>query len=99
MKGGRKSCERGTEGVVTGHVRSVSSRSRQALCWPSVAEVPLKALKSAVALVLCMFSGGSEQLAHDEWGGSSFLFRKAFSASTKWGGINAAVQVRVQSCV
>ena len=41
-------------------------------------------LKSAVALVLCIGAGGSEQLAHDEWGGSSFLFRKAFSASRKW---------------
>ena len=35
-----KSCEGGTEGVVTGRVRSVSSRSGQALCWPNVAEVP-----------------------------------------------------------
>ena len=26
-------------------------------------------LKSAVALVLCIGAGGSEQLAHDEWGG------------------------------
>ena len=71
-KGGRKSCERGTEGVVTGRVRSVSSRSGQALCWPSVADVPLQALKSAAALVLCLCAGGSEQLAHDEWGGAFF---------------------------
>ena len=48
-------------------------------------------LKSAVALVLCIGAGGSEQLAHDEWGGSSSLFRKAFSASRKWCGITAAV--------
>ena len=34
------SCERGTEGVVTDRVRSESSRSGQALCWPNVAEVP-----------------------------------------------------------
>ena len=78
---------------MTGRVRSVSSRSEQSLCWPSVAEVPLQALKSAVALVLCIGAGGSEQLAHDEWGGSSFLFRKAFSASIKWGGTTAAVPV------
>ena len=68
-KRGRKSCEGGTEGVVTGRVRSVSSRSEQSLCWSSVAEVPLQALKSAVVLVLCIGAGGSEQLAHDEWGG------------------------------
>ena len=86
-------------GVVTGRVRSVSSRSGQALCWPSVAEVPLQSLKSAVALVLCLCAGGSEQLAHDEWRGSSFLFRKAFPASRKWGGITAAVSVAAQSCV
>ena len=52
------SCERGTEGVVTGRVRSESSRSGQALCWPSIAEVPLQALKSAVALVLLRRGGG-----------------------------------------
>ena len=39
---------------------------------------------SAVALVLCIGAGGSEHLAPDEWGGSSSLFRKAFSASRKW---------------
>ena len=39
------SCERGTEGVVTDRVRSESSLSGQALCWPSIAEVPLQALK------------------------------------------------------
>ena len=36
---GAQSCEGGTEGVVTGRVRSESSRSGQALCWPNVAEV------------------------------------------------------------
>ena len=86
-------------GVVTGRVRSVSSRSGQAFCWPSVAEVPLQALKSAVVLVLCLCAGGSEQLAHDEWKGSSFLFRKAFPASKTWGGNTAAVSVAAQSCV
>ena len=45
---------------------------------------------SAVALVLCIGAGVSEQLAHDEGGGSSSLFRKAFSASRKWCGITAA---------
>ena len=52
---------------MTGRVRSVSSRSEQTLCWPSVAEVPSQALKSAVALVLCICAGGSEQVAHDGW--------------------------------
>ena len=33
---------------------------------------PLQALKSAAALVLCLCAGGSEQLAHDEWGGVFF---------------------------
>ena len=78
---------------MTGRVRSVSSRPGQSLCWPSVAGVPLQALKSAVALVLCIGTGCSEQLAHDEWGESSSLFRKAFAASRKWGGITAAVPV------
>ena len=55
--------------------------SAQALCWPRIAEIPLQGLVSAVALVLCIHTEVSELLAHDEWGGSSFLFRKAFSAS------------------
>ena len=84
---------------MTGRVRSVSSRSGQVLCWPNVVEVPLQALKSAVALILCICAGGSDQLAHDEWRGSSSLFRKAFSASSKWDGITAAVPVAAQSCV
>ena len=54
------SCERGTEGVVKDRVRSESSRSGQALCWPSIAEVPLQALKSAVALVLLLRGGGCQ---------------------------------------
>ena len=54
---GDRSCEKGTEGVVTGRVRSVSSQSGQALCWSSVAEVPSQALKSAAALVLCLCAG------------------------------------------
>ena len=37
------------EGVETGHIRSVSSRSGQSLCRPRIAGVPLQALKSAVA--------------------------------------------------
>ena len=54
---------------MTDRVRSISSRSGQSLRWPSVAGVPLRAPKSAVALVLCIGAGGSEHLAHDEWGG------------------------------
>ena len=65
-------------GVVTGRVRSVSSRSGQALCWPSVADVPLQALKSAAALVLCLCAGGSKQLAHDEWGGLLSCLKRHF---------------------
>ena len=41
----------------------------QALCWPRIAEIPLQGLVSAVALVLCIHTGVSELLAHDEWGG------------------------------
>ena len=37
---GLKSYEGETEGIVTDRVRSESSRSGQALCWPNVAEVP-----------------------------------------------------------
>ena len=57
----------------------------QALCWPRIAEIPSQGFVSAVALVLCIHTGVSELLAHDEWGGSSFLFRKAFSASCERG--------------
>ena len=84
---------------MTGRVRSESSRSGQALCWPNIAEVPSRALNSVVALVLCVSAEGSEQPAHNEWVGSSSLFRKAFSASRKWCGITAAVRVAAQSCV
>ena len=49
--------------------------------------------------MLCISAEGSEQPAHDEWGGSSSLFRKAFSASREWCGITAAVRVAAQSCV
>ena len=66
---GRIDCEVRTEGVVTGRVRSLSSRSGQALCWPRIAEIPLQGLTSAIALVLCIHTGVSELLAHDEWGG------------------------------
>ena len=83
-KGGLRSCERGTGGVVTDRARSESSRSGQVLCCPNVAEVSQEALKSAVALVLCLGAEGSEQPAHNEWAASSSLFRKAFSASRTW---------------
>ena len=82
-KCGRIGCEVRTEGVVTGRVRSLSSRSGQALCWPRIAEIPLQELTSAVALVLCIRTEVSELLAHDEWRGSSFPSGKAFSASRK----------------
>ena len=59
----------------------------------------IQVLKSAVALVLCIGAGGSGQLAHDEWGGSSSLFRKAFSAPRKWCGIAAAGPVAARSRV
>ena len=39
-KRGLRSCERGTEGVVTDRARSESSRCGQVLCCPNVAEVP-----------------------------------------------------------
>ena len=48
----------------------------QALCWPRIAEMPLQGLTSAVALVLCIHTGVSELLAHDEWGESSFLLER-----------------------
>ena len=84
---------------MTDRVRLESSRSGQVLCCPNVAEIPQEALKSAVALVLCLGAGGSEQLAHNEWAGSSSLFRKAFSASKEWCGMTAAVRVAARSCV
>ena len=76
-KCGRIGCEVRTEGVVTGRVRSLSSRSGQALCWSRIiAEIPLRGLTSAVALVLCIHTGVSELLAHDEWGGVFLPLRK-----------------------
>ena len=82
-KCGRIGCEVQTERVVTGCVRSLSSRSGQALCWPRTAEIPLQGLTSAVALVSYTHTGVSELLAHNEWGGSSYPSGKAFSASRK----------------
>ena len=68
----------------------------QALCWLRIAEIPLQGLVSAVALVLCIHTGVSELLAHDEGRGSSFLFRKAFSASCERG-TDGVVTDRVRS--
>ena len=68
-KGGRIGCEVRTEGVVIDHVRSLSSRSGQALCWLRIAKIPLQGLTSAVALVICIYTGVSELLGRDEWGG------------------------------
>ena len=84
---------------MTGRVRSLSSRSGQAPCWPRIAEVPLQGLQSVGAFVLCTRAGVSERLAHDEWGGSSFRSEKAFSASRKWCGMTAAVAIAVRLCV
>ena len=83
-KCGRIGCEARTEGVVTGRVRSLSSRSKQALCWPRIAEIPLQGLTSAVALVLCIHTGVSELLAHDEWG-VFFPLRKGIFCVQKMG--------------
>ena len=69
-------CEVRTEGVVTARVRSLSSRSGQALCWPRIAGIPLQRLTSAVVLLLYIYTGVSELLAHDEWGGVFFPLRK-----------------------
>ena len=54
---------------MTGRVSSESSRTGQALGWPGLARLPFQGLNSAVALVFCDGTGGSEPLAHDEWGG------------------------------
>ena len=69
---------------MTGRVRSLSSRSEQALCWPITAEIPLQGLTSAVALVLCIHTGVSELLAHDEWG-VFFPLRKGIFCVQKMG--------------
>ena len=83
-KCGRVGCEVRTEGVVTGRVRLLSSRSEQTLCWSRIiAEIPLRGLTSAVALVLCIHTGVSELLARDELGGSSYPSGETFSASRK----------------
>ena len=95
-KGGRTGCEVRTDGVVTDRVRSLSSRSGQALCWPRIAKISLQGITSAVALVLCIYTGVSELLGRDEWGGSSFPSGKAFSASRKWGGMAAAGTIVVR---
>ena len=72
---------------MTGSVRSESSRTGQALGWPGLGGLPFQGLNSAVALVLYNGAGGSEPLAHNEWGGYSSLPRKVFPASRGWGGI------------
>ena len=58
-------------------------------------EIPLQGLTSAVALVLCIHTGVSELLGHDEWG-SCFASGKAFSASRNWGGMTAAETLAVR---
>ena len=88
-----------TERVVTGRVRSLSSRSGQASCWPRIPEVPLQGLNSVGTFVSGTRAGVSERLAHDEWVWSAFPSEKAFSASRKWCGMTAAGAVAVQLCV
>ena len=95
----RIGCEVGTEGVVTGRVRSLSSRCGQASCLSRIAGVPLQGLKSAAAFVLCKCAGVSGLLVHDEWRGSSFHSEKAFSAPRGWSGMTATGAVAVQLCV
>ena len=75
---------------MTSRVRSLLSRSGPASCWPRIVERPLQGLTSAIALVLCIHTGVSELLAHDESEGFSFPSGMAFSASRKWGGMTAA---------
>ena len=48
----------------------------------------------AVTLILCIHTGVSELLDHDDWGGESFPSRRAFSSSREWGGMVAAGQGR-----
>ena len=84
---------------MTGRVRSLSSRSGQASCWPRIAEVPLQGVNPAGAFVSGTRAGVSERLVHDERGGSSFPSEKAFSASRKWCGMTAAGAVAVRLCV
>ena len=75
-KYGRIGCEVRTEGVVTGRIRSLSSRSGQALCCPRIAEIPLQGFTSAVALVLCIHTGVYELLSPVMNEGVFFLLRK-----------------------
>ena len=83
---------------MTGRVRSLSSRTGQAPCWPIIVEVPLQGLSSAGAFVSGTRAGVYEQLTHDEWVGSSFPAEKAFSASRKRCGMTAAGAVAVRLC-
>ena len=83
---------------MTGRVRSISSRSGQAPCWPRIAQVPLQGLNSEGAFVSGTRAGVSERLAHDKWVGSYFPSEKAFSASRKWPGMTAAGAAAVRIC-
>ena len=60
-KCGHIGCEVRTEGII--------AIWAEAFCWPRIAEIPLQGLTSAVALILCIHTGVSGLLAHDEWGG------------------------------
>ena len=57
---------KGIRGGGDGRVRSLSSLSGQALCWPKIVERSLQELTSAVALVLCIHTGVYELLVCDE---------------------------------
>ena len=80
-------------------VRSLSSRSGQASCWPRIAEISLQGLKSAEKILFCTRAGVSGLLAYDERGGSSFPSEKAFFPSREWGGMTATGTVAVLLCV
>ena len=82
--------------MLTGRIRSLLSRSRQALCWPRIAEIVSQGLTSAVLLVFCIHTGVSEPLTHGERGGSSFPPGKAFSVSKEWGKMTSAGTIAVR---
>ena len=84
---------------MAGRVRSLSSRSGQASCWPRIAELPLQGLTLAEACLSYTRAGVSGLLAHDEWGWSSFPSEKAFSASREWDGMIATGTATVLLCV
>ena len=77
----RIDCEVGTSGVVTGRVRSLSSRSGQTPCWPRIAEVPVQRLKSAGSFVYALMPGFLSGLHMMSEGGSLFPQKRQFLRS------------------